>query len=127
MAQRTIAVPALEINNEVVAIVPNSLVFTEGFGEQTVLTQSAGGGIIETVYSDNAELKISMVKFELHTTQQNIDLVRSWKVNLNNNAISITDSGLERTFTNMALTSNYEVQTGSEGKIAIEFKGDPSV
>ena len=39
--------PSVVVNNVGVAIVPNSLEFTEGLGEQEILVQAAGGGVIQ--------------------------------------------------------------------------------
>lgn len=129
MASRSISVPSVVINNLPVGIVPNSLNFTEGLGEQSMRTQSAGGGSVDVVYSLNAESLMSQVNFSLINTAANADLVRGWKTNLNLNAISIIDqySGFTRNFANMAVTNNYTVELGADGVIAIEFKGDAAV
>ena len=68
-----------------------------------------------------------MVKFSLHNTAENIDLARTWKVNANNNAITITGNGLNRAVNNAAVTNDYEVNLGSDTTIDIEFKGDAAV
>lgn len=120
--------PSVVVNNVAVAIVPNSLEFSEGLGEQEILTQSAGGGSIEQVYSDNVETALGMVKFSMRSTVANIDLVRSWKSNRNRNAVTVTatndDGTLTRTWTNCAIVSDYTVALSSDGEIEIEFKGD---
>lgn len=119
--------PTIVINNIAVPIVPNSFSFTEGFGEQDLKVQSSGGGSVQTVLSSNVETNLSMVKFSIHNTAENIDLARTWKTNLNRNAISITGEGLSRSINNAALTNDYEVKLGSDATIDVEFKGDPAV
>ena len=135
MAQYTtkvISTPSLVINNQTVYIVPNSLSYTEGFGEQMVKTQSAGGGAIQTVYMDNAESKFSTLKFSLYSTAENLAAARTWKANGNSNAISVTgqsDQGtyLTRSFQYAALTNNYEANLGADKTIELEFASNSAV
>lgn len=120
--------PGVVVNNVGVAIVPNSLAFTEGFGEQETIVQSAGGGVLEQVYSNNVETNLSMVKFSLRSTVDNIELARSWKNNRNENVVAITaqvsDGTLTRTFNNAAVVNDFEVNLSADGVIEIEFKAD---
>ena len=127
MALVKLSNPTVVVNNGSVAVVPNSVSYTEGFGEQEIKVQSAGGGSVQTVLSTNVETNCSMVKFSLHNTAENIDLIRTWKTNLNNNVISITGEGLTRSFANAALINDYEVALGSDSTIDVEFKGDAAV
>jgi len=122
-----LANPTVIVNNSPVSVVPNSVSYTEGFGEQAVRTQSAGGGSVQTVLSNNVETNMSMVKFSIFNTAENIELVRTFKVNSNDNVISITGEGLTRSFNNVALTNDYEVNLGADTTIDLEFTGDPSV
>lgn len=119
--------PSVLINNISVPVVPNSVSYTEGKGEQTVRVQSAGGGSVQSVFSNNVETNLSMVKMSLFPTAENIALILTWKNNANANAISITGSGLTRSFANATLTSDYEVQLGSDTQIDLEFKADAAV
>ncbi len=129
MASRAISTPSVIINNIAIAIVPNSLKYTEGLGESVMRTQSAGGGTVDVVYSINAESRMSKLSFEILNTADNIDLARGWKTNENQNAISLVDSqsNLSRNFANMALTSDYEVNLGADTTISIEFMGNGAV
>lgn len=120
--------PTVIINNSVLPIIPNSVTYTEGFGEQEIKVQSAGGGSIQTVLSTNVETNCSMFKCSIHNTADNIELARTYKTNENNNAITITgDTGFSRAFNNAALISDYEVGLGSDSNIELEFKSDPAV
>lgn len=119
--------PQVVINNIAVPVVPNSVKFTEGKGEQMQRVQSAGGGQVEVVYSDDVESHLSKVTMSLINTADNIDLVRQWKSNSNNNAITITGEGLNRSFAQAALTSDYDVELGSDSVIEIEFTALPAV
>jgi hypothetical protein len=123
---KRITSPTITVNNYTVGIQPNTGTYREGKGEQTVST-AAAGNTIDTIYSDNAESKMSFVSFELPTTAENIELARSWKSNEDNNLISLVDTGVTRTFQKMALTNDYDVNLSSDGTIALEFMGLPAV
>lgn len=119
------------VNDDVVAIVPGSLKMSEGLGEQQVLAASVGGGRRVQVYSDNPAESFSRVTFELFTTVPNIALARGWKKNRNNNVIGAseqtTDGNFQRTFTQAALTNDYDIEFAPEGKIPLEFKANEAV
>lgn len=134
MAVTGLTSPSVTVNNEPISIVPNSLEFQEGLGEQTTRTQSAGGGSVETVYFDNDESKIGMVKFKIFSSTvaggtSAPDLVRGWKTNGNANVITISENGggFERTFNNASLNSNYTISVGSEAEIEVEFMSDQAI
>jgi len=126
-----VADAAVQVNNNTVAIIPNTLAYTEGKGEQTIRAASAGGGQVEQIYANNVESNFSMVKFELPATVENIELAREWKSNANANLVQIAGSTPEgrvtRTFSQAALLGDYEVPLGSDTNIAIEFKSNPAI
>lgn len=125
---RSITDATLVINNQVVDYVPNSLEYTEGKGEQTVSTLTGGGGAIRTVSSDNAESKMSNVKFSLKNIAEHIELARSWKSNQDENVIELSYAdGFTRTFQLATLTNDYAVGLGSDSTIDLEFMSLPAV
>lgn len=126
MADTAVVNPTIVINNIAIPVRPNSVVFREGKGEQSMRVQSAGGGNSETVFSSNVEANMSALMFEMINTAVNIELARGWKVNGNTNAATVTGSGLSRSFNNMAILNDYEVNLSSDGVIAIEMTGDPA-
>lgn len=119
------------VNNDILAIIPNSLKYTEGLGEQIIRAASSGGGEVEQIYSENIESNFSDIMFEIAATTENIAKARGWKTNRNQNVVAIqgtTPEGtLTRTFTQAAILNNYEVALGSETNIAVEFKANPAV
>lgn len=124
--------PGVQVNNVAVGIVPNTLEFTEGFGEQNVKVQSAGGGILQQVFENNVETNIGMVKFSLFATIDNIEQARQWKANGNLNVVTVTavadGKTFTRTFTNAAIVNDYSAQLQADGVIELEFKADrPSI
>lgn len=123
---------ALIANNEVVGIIPNSLKYTEGLGEQEVRTISVGGGKVEQLFANNVETSFSKLNFELPTIPDNIKLARAWKTNQNRNVFQIAGTtadgkSVTRTFTQAAVTNDYEVEVGSETSIAIEVMSNASI
>lgn|SRR5512139_497441 len=119
------------INNEPIAIMPNSLAFTEGLGEQNMRAASIGGSQTEQVFSDNIEMRYGTIKFDIPATIANIAKARQWKQNKNQNLVQIAgktvDGNLTRTFSQAALLSNYEVPLSSDGKITLEWRSNPAV
>lgn len=127
MATQSLSTPTLEINDQPVAYVPNTIVFKPGLGDRTVKPQCAGGNSIEIVISENAETKASMVKFQLKDTAENIDLSKGWTNNINGNTIRIYQGEASYSFRHMVVTTEPENKTGTDGSIDLEFMGTPSL
>lgn len=126
-AIRKIVDATLIIDNNVIGYVPNTLKFTEGFGEQSVRVQTGGGGSVQQVVADNVSMRQSKVMFDVEPTAANIELLRSIKNDQNGHVITISTSGLTRTVTGAILTSDYEVGLGTEEVISVEFTGNSSI
>ena len=122
---------AVTVNNDPIAIVPNSVSYTEGFGEQTMRAASIGGASVEQVFSQDLESTFSMVKFEVYPDIETVKLLRSWKSNGNGNTVvltgSVDGSSFRRTFKKSAILNDYEVSLGSDTTVEIEFKSDAAV
>ena len=119
----------VEVNNDAVGIVPNSLSFNEGLGEQRILAVSEGGGQVSQVFSNDLESSFGMVRFSLRTTAPNIARVRQWKAAGNTNVVIIAGQDAEgndfiRTFTQAAIINNYDIGVATEGVIDVEFHGN---
>ena len=119
------------VNDEVVAIMPNSLKYTEGFGEQSVKAASIGGGAVEQLFARDVETAISKVMFDVPTTPESVELQRAWKVNGNQNVVQIAGSTVEgtltRTFTQAAMIGDPEIEIATEGIINIEFAANQAI
>lgn len=118
--------PSIVVNNIPISIVPGSVKFNEGKGEQKMRAASTGGGNVEQVYSDDVSTHFSMVKFSLHNDIESIESAKTWKTNKNNNVILLSGKNpsgksITRTFGNAALLSNYEVELGSDSSFDVEF------
>jgi hypothetical protein len=122
----------ITVNNEPIAIVPNSFKFTEGKGEQTYRAASAGGGSVEPVYSNDVTSLFSSFGFELYNTIGDIESARQWKSNRDQNVVGMTGKTpdgktISRTFARAAILNDYEVQLGSDTTFSLEFKSKPAV
>lgn len=123
--------PVMMVNNVIVAVSPNSVMYTEGLGEQSIRAASAGAGQTEQIYSRNVESEFSTIKFDMAAIVDNIVNARAWKKNGNQNVISITGStpegNLSRTFTQAALLTDVEVALGTDTDLSLEFKSNPAI
>ena len=122
----------LVINDKTFPIVPNSLKYTEGLGEQSVKAASVGGGKTMQVYSENLEGAFSKLMFDSFSTIECIEELRSVKTNRNQNTAEISGSTpdgkrLTRSFTQAALLSDYEVPLATEAVISIELNTNSAV
>ena len=119
------------VNNEAIGVIPNSVKFTEGLGEQVVRAVSIGGGKVEQVYAKNLETNFSRFMFSMPATPETVRLARQWKTNSNQNVVQLAGSTPEgtvtRTFTGAALTKDYEVPIGTEENIEIEFMANAAI
>lgn len=125
MALLTLANPTVEVNDAPISIIPNSLSFKKGQGDKTVKAQSAGGNAIEVVISENAETKVSMVKFKMFNTKENFDMINSWTDNINGNTIRLSEGEMTESFRTMVVTTEVERMIGSDGEAEITFEGTP--
>lgn len=124
---RTLANPTIEVNDAAIGIIPNSCSFKTGKGDINVRAQSAGGNSVDIVRTENAETKISMVKFKLYNTKSNVALVRSWQDSANGNTINLSDGDFIEAFREMFVITDPEVMLGADGELEVEFNGRPSL
>ena len=124
---RTLANPAVEINNRTTPIKPNSLTYKTGKGDRTVRAQSSGGNSVQMVVSDNAETKKSMVKITLLTNKTNAEVYAEYQDSTSGVAIRLSDGTFVKSFRNMILITDPEVTTGADGEFELEFEGPPAV
>ena len=116
--------PTVEINDQVISIIPNTLSYKRGAGDVNVRAQSAGGDSVEAVITENAETKIGMVKFSLAVTDANQEYVRTWQENKFNGGNTVRVMNTPLSFTNMNVTSDPEFSIGADGTVEVEFLGE---
>ena len=123
---RTLSNPTVEVNDIIIAIKPNSLSFKKGKGDKNVRAQSAGGNSIDTIITEDAETKVSMVKFMLITTKEGIELLDGWEdAGDSGNTVRLSDGDFVVSFRKMVVTTEPERGTGADGETEVEFHGQP--
>lgn len=128
MAKTSLANLAIEVGNTIIAYEPNSLSFTEGLGEQNVFAQANGSNTAEVVYENDAETKISMVKFSVRPTEFNIDFFKSIKAQgVTTVRLFQVNGDFTRTMQDAFLVNDYEVLAQTDSPFELEFKGTPVV
>lgn len=131
MAEQAFSNPTISVNDETVAIIPNTLMTKNGHGETKVRAVSTGGGGGGTVHTVDAESRFSVVKFDLPNTAANAEKVRQWKSAIGTNTVSFFErvggDVVERTFTGQSIVNDPEFEASADGKVSIEFNGDPAV
>ncbi len=131
MGRTALSVPNVVINNVTIPIVPNSLKYDGGEGEQTVRTASAGGEQVEVITTVNAENKIGMVMFDVFTTTDLDTKIADWKNRIGANTVQFNQNiaGLPnaRSFDNMSMTDGVERDASADGVTPIKFMGGQMV
>ena len=128
MANKTLSNPTVEVNDDTITIIPNSLSYKEGQGDRNVRAESAGGNSIVPIITDNAETKISMVKFKLSNSDLHLQQVKEWMAaGTDGVTINLSQSGSDTQvpFRNMVVTAEPERAIGADGEIEVEFMGPP--
>lgn len=123
---KSLSNPTVVVNNNTIAIVPNSLIYKTGSGDKTVRPQSAGGDAVEPVITEDAETKKSMVKFKLYNTKTNLNFVKVWGASFSN-TIEISEDDVTESFSEMVITAEPERNIGADGDLELEFEGTPSL
>jgi hypothetical protein len=124
MSLPSLSNPTIEVNDEIIGIIPNSFIYKEGSGDKDAKAESAGGDAINVVVTENAETKISMSKFKLYLTATNLQRVKDWSANLAN-TIRAYQGEINVSFRDMVVTTEPERAPGADGELEIEFKGAP--
>lgn len=115
----------IKINNEIIAIVPNSVERRYGRGEITVKTQTAGNGVVDTVHTLNNETAKSFFKCSLRVLPGYISKVDEWKINIGMNTIEYFTADIKETYEHCSVINDVTFPDSNDGVISIEFEGDP--
>ena len=132
MSETILNDPQVTLNDELLAIVGNSVSFTSGDGERSVKAAGTGGGKGVLTVSENVETKISTAKFAVFATINNVDVIDQAIKRLSNNVLVIagTDpfgNSLRKTFANAIIMNDPEFNLQADGQIDIEMSSDPVV
>jgi hypothetical protein len=130
MATKSLSVPAIRVDNDVIGIVPNTFKFTYGAGETNVRAASTGGGNAQSVHSQNAETMFSKVMFSLYPTAENFIRIKNWKTGIANHTLEAMqrDAGVRgdfaEAFKGLSMTNDPDIVAAADGVIEIEMAGD---
>lgn len=122
---RTLENPTVQINNITIPVKPNSLSYKTGRGDRNIRVQSAGGDSIETVMTEDAETKKSMIKATFLMTKDIDASVIDWMDKRDENSIRLSEGDFTKSFRKMAVVSEPELNTGADGEVEVEFEGPP--
>ena len=122
-----IAESALEVNDEIVSYLSNSLSYNRGGGEVNVVAQTVGGGGIELIATKDAETRIGMIKFSMRSTARSDRLLSEWQNRPIANVVRFSDPESNNSFvlTTATVVNNPDLETGADGAVEVEFKGEP--
>lgn len=124
---KTLSNPTVEVDDDVISIIPNSLSYKEGSGDTQVKAESGGGNSIVTIVTENAETKISMCKFKLSNTEEHLNQIKEWKASNDDGGvtISLSEGAIQVAFREMILTVEPERTVGADGELEVDFQGPP--
>lgn len=123
---RVLSVPAVLVNNIPISIIPNTFKVKMGRGETKVESASQGGGASSSVHSEDAKTRVGEMKWEMYCTEDAITFFHDWKANTGSNYIATVQPFLNpMTMAFASLCNDPEFEFTADGKVAIEFKGDP--
>lgn len=119
--------PTIMVNGDVVAIVPNSFEYRDGYGDRNTRAQTTGGGYVEQVITEDVETQVGYVKFSLLSTTENIEKYDTWLQNIDANAIEVSAPGLSKQYARMCIMSENSKPGGQDAQFDVEFSGSKAI
>jgi hypothetical protein len=117
----------LEINNNPVLVVANSVKTKKGRGTVKVENMTRGNGASEIVTSVDTSTKIGMVKFDIPATVEGFKELDGWQQNNGKNVCRVTLAAggkqIVEYYPTMSVTNDPDKETGVDGKVSIEMSG----
>lgn len=121
-----ISSPTVTVDNETIAIVPNSFEFGLGLGTKNVRVASSGGNSTEIIVTENVEEKKSPVKFSIYPTKENIDKIQKWGKD-KHVVQGFDQEGFQKTIQDAVLISDPKIALGADTVIELEWEGKPAI
>ena len=132
MANQVILVDAsVEVDDEALPVIGNTISYTEGLGESSVTAASQGGKPI-LVVSQDLTTKISMIKFEVPASVAMMNATRDIAARGFGRVVRMSGTDpagnrLGRTFKSGIMVTDPEKNVQNEGTIPLEFKSSPAI
>lgn len=125
MGFKLLSNPAIEINDEKIAIYGNSAEFDNGLPDINVTSITAGSGSYKTVHGVDGTTAVGEFKFKLPATAESDALVTKWKKLVATNTIKFYEDDLSKTMLSASCSEGrkFEMNSG-EGGIEVIFRGD---
>ena len=118
--------PQITINNNPVAIKPNSFKYKAGKGEVKVRATATGGGSSVSIHTVDTATRVSTFEFALAVTDDNRGNASTWKDNIGANTCLASQTGLKPVVgINMSLTNEPDFEASADGWVTVTFQGDP--
>lgn len=132
MSRIALSVPEILVNDEKIAIVPNSFSYNKGETEINVRAASTGNGGSESVHTTDAESAISEPMFSVYPTSENDSRIAKWKRAVGANQIKVLQRvpggrDITITFPGQSLTNKPTREASADGVVELEFKGDQGI
>jgi len=117
--------PTIQINNVTVAVKPNSVSYTKGYGDKNFRSESTGGDEVDVIMTEDAETKKSMFKATFIMKKSLDATLDAWQDNGNANSILMSQGDFSIPFRKMGVVGDPERNTGADGEVEVEFCGLP--
>lgn len=119
----------VEVNNNQIGIVANSLRYTRGAGGRQVEGVSEGNGKTSQIFGQDVAEAKGKVMFDVHTTVDNDGLVSDWLDLLNGNVVTLSGrdkegNDIQLSYTQMAIINDPEFGVAADGNISLEWEGN---
>ncbi len=129
MSTQALSVPAIQVNNDTIGLVPNTFKYVSGDGDVNVRAASTGGGNTISVHTQDAETMFSKIMFSVYVTTDLISKIRDWKANVAGNTVNVVQRDVggkdfSLAFKGVSMTNDPEVNAAADGVIEIEMAGD---
>lgn len=124
----------LTFNGDAVPVLPNSVTWTEGQPEKMVRSVVVGNTVVQE-FSKNFEEAFSKLNFAVIPSALRVDQIRAFQNLDNTNVVTVTatevvagaEQSLERTFNNLTIVNQPEINIGADTQVDIECKSDAAV
>lgn len=114
----------VQANGEAISIVPNTLTYSSGKGDKSVMVASYGQALT-TIYGDNLKNAISTIKFKVYPTSDIIKTMQQLQDNKNANTLTLIfpDTSDTFTMTEAAITNDPDIPASPDEQIEYTFQG----
>jgi len=118
---RVVSTVSVNVDGENIGIIPNSLEYKEGKPERDVKGLDNG----DITFSENRESALGMIKFDIPSTKENIDLANTLMSRTNSTVKFFDENGTEKVMASGVTKNDSSTNLGTDGKITLDYMGTP--